>query len=131
MRADPCVCPSLTATPGADLLNIYMKYCSFGKGHRSEEMDCSQFAKLCHESGLLNGKTVTKATCDIVWFRCVALHPSAQRGRGKGNCVEWPNMAQMYHCRQLLAQSAYTLPELMLHRVNRPVRICESALLHF
>lgn len=92
MRADPCVGPSLTATAGADLLNIYMKYCSFGKGHRSEEMDCSQFAKLCHESGLLNGKTVTKATCDIVWFRCVALHPGAQRGRGKGNCVEWPNM---------------------------------------
>lgn len=95
MRADSCVGPSLTATAGADLLNIYMKYCSFGKGHRSEEMDCSQFAKLCHESGLLNGKTVTKATCDIVWFRCVALHPwCTTRAGKKGNCVKWPNMGQ-------------------------------------
>ncbi|GAX78299.1 hypothetical protein CEUSTIGMA_g5741.t1 [Chlamydomonas eustigma] len=55
--------------PGADLLNIYMKYCSVGKNIRCEELGSHAFTKLCVDSKLVNGGTVTRATCDIAWHR--------------------------------------------------------------
>ncbi|KAG2427712.1 hypothetical protein HYH02_014543 [Chlamydomonas schloesseri] len=58
--------------PGAALFNIFVKYCSFGRGAvggRNEDMLSHQFAKLCKDARLMNGKTVTKATVDIIYHR--------------------------------------------------------------
>eukprot|EP00198_Chlamydomonas_reinhardtii_P005632 XP_001694968.1 predicted protein [Chlamydomonas reinhardtii] len=48
------------------------QYCSFGRGAvggRNEDMLSHQFAKLCKDAALINGKTVTKATVDIIYHR--------------------------------------------------------------
>mmetsp|Transcript_27365 Transcript_27365/g.59862 ORF Transcript_27365/g.59862 Transcript_27365/m.59862 type:complete len:924 (-) Transcript_27365:761-3532(-) len=58
--------------PGADLLNIYIKYCSLGMTTRCEEMQSHQFAKLCSDSKLINGTTVSKAAIDIIYCRARA-----------------------------------------------------------
>eukprot|EP00798_Chlamydomonas_sp_ICE-L_P009953 gene9953-7829_t len=42
---------------GADLFNIFVKYCSFGKGSRHEQMGSHQFSKLCRDCKLVNGTT--------------------------------------------------------------------------
>ena len=36
---------------------------------RCEELGSHPFTKLCLDCKLINGKTVTRATCDIIWFR--------------------------------------------------------------
>lgn len=60
--------------PGAALYNVFVAYCSVGLPSRHEDMASNQFAKLCKDSGLINGKTVTKAAVDIIFARCA---PSA------------------------------------------------------
>ncbi len=61
---------------GAALFNIYVHYCSCGRGMvgqgRSEEMLSHQFAKLCKDAKLINNKNLTKADVDIIYHRCVA-----------------------------------------------------------
>lgn len=64
--------------PGASLFNIYVKYCSFGRHERSEEMLGHQWAKLAKDAGLTNGRTVTKATIDIIYHRARAADESLE-----------------------------------------------------
>lgn len=78
--------------PGADLLNIYMRYCSFGKPVRSEEMDGNQFAKLCVDCKIVNGRSVTRAICDIVWFRARAELSELRAWKRKGSEYITPKM---------------------------------------
>ncbi|KAG2483051.1 hypothetical protein HYH03_018080 [Edaphochlamys debaryana] len=58
--------------PGAALFNIFVKYCSFGRGEvggRNEDMLSHQFYKLVRDAGLINGKTLAKASVDIIYHR--------------------------------------------------------------
>uniref|UniRef100_A0A7R9VWN3 EF-hand domain-containing protein n=1 Tax=Chlamydomonas euryale TaxID=1486919 RepID=A0A7R9VWN3_9CHLO len=71
--------------PGADLLNIYMRYCSIGKSERTEQMNAYNFMKLCMHSKLVNGTSMKQAMCDIIWFRARAELESLEAWKRKGN----------------------------------------------
>lgn len=70
-----CARGNVHAPAGAALFNIYVHYCSSGRGMvgqgRSEEMLSHQFAKLCKDAKLINNKNLTKADVDIIYHGCV------------------------------------------------------------
>ncbi|GMH42553.1 hypothetical protein BSKO_10472 [Bryopsis sp. KO-2023] len=59
--------------PGASLYNVFVAYCSFGKGvQRCEEMEGHCFARLSKDCHLLTTKECGKASIDIVFYRARA-----------------------------------------------------------
>ncbi|KAG2423221.1 hypothetical protein HXX76_015478 [Chlamydomonas incerta] len=89
--------------PGAALFNIFVKYCSFGRGAvggRNEDMLSHQFAKLCKDAKLINGKTVTKATVDIIYHRSRAADEALETYVHKAGVAA---TARMYYPQFLFA----------------------------
>ncbi|PNW87551.1 hypothetical protein CHLRE_02g141700v5 [Chlamydomonas reinhardtii] len=89
--------------PGAALFNIFVKYCSFGRGAvggRNEDMLSHQFAKLCKDAALINGKTVTKATVDIIYHRSRAADEALETYVHKAGVAA---TARMYYPQFLFA----------------------------
>lgn len=68
--------------PGADLFNIFIKYCSTGKMVRCDDMASNQFAKLCRDSTLINDR-VRKADIDIIFARSRAETEVLQAHRAR------------------------------------------------
>lgn len=61
-------------TTGARLYNVFVAYCSFGKGvRRCEEMEGNCFARLCKDCRLLQSCECGKASVDIVFYRFVYI----------------------------------------------------------
>lgn len=59
--------------PGADLANVFEKYAERPlKAVPPFEMGILQFSKLCRDSKLLNGTTVTSSVVDLVYYRARA-----------------------------------------------------------
>jgi hypothetical protein len=56
---------------GADLFNIFTKYCSAGKQFQCQDMGSSQFMKLCKDARLMNAR-VRKADIDLIYSRARA-----------------------------------------------------------
>ena len=59
---------------------------------RCEELGSHPFTKLCVECKLVNGKTVTRATCDIVWYRARAELEGLQAWKRKNMEYITPKM---------------------------------------
>ncbi|MEW5310237.1 MAG: hypothetical protein WDW38_002054 [Sanguina aurantia] len=73
--------------PGADLFNIFAKYCSVGQsGGRNEEMGMYQFIKLCTDCKLINGKSVTRAALGIIYSRARAEDACLEPGLRVCSC---------------------------------------------
>ncbi|KAK9813079.1 hypothetical protein WJX72_008518 [[Myrmecia] bisecta] len=71
--------------PGARLYNIFVAYCSHGKGgKRCEEMEGNQFAKMCKECKLADPQMCTRAEVDIIFnFARSERVCAKKRGAGK------------------------------------------------
>lgn len=55
---------------GAKLYNVFVAYCSFGKGvRRCEDMDGQCFARLCKDCKLLDVNRCGRSSVDIVFYR--------------------------------------------------------------
>ncbi|GLC41477.1 Tubulin polymerization-promoting protein member 2 [Pleodorina starrii] len=89
--------------PGALLFNIFVRYCSIGRGAvggRNEDMLSHQFSKLCKDAGLINGKTLTRAAVDIIYHRSRAADESLETYKPKAGVAA---TARMYYPQFLFA----------------------------
>ncbi|KXZ42762.1 hypothetical protein GPECTOR_120g429 [Gonium pectorale] len=89
--------------PGAMLFNVFVKYCSLGRGAmggRNEDMLSHQFTKLCRDAELINGTSVTKAALGIIYHRARAADESLETYKPKAGVAA---TARMYYPQFLFA----------------------------
>lgn len=73
LSTDILDCLPLPILPGADLFNIFVKFASSGENERNEEMGGHQFSRMMKRCKLIDGKRVTKAGVDIIYWRYVGV----------------------------------------------------------
>lgn len=61
-------------------------------------MQANQFTKLCMDSKLVNGTTMSRAMCDVIWFRARAELESLESWKRKGSEYITPKVLPAHMC---------------------------------